>query len=176
MAKGWKQTEEARAKMRLAKRTTGAARRKNKYCGSPENVARLRSNSRTAGLASGRSRYISRDEYAVRQRYLSYQVGSRKIGREFEISLDRFREMVHADCWYCGGPPTSTWRKRDPKLAKLNGIDRFDNDRGYVEGNIVACCGVCNRAKHTAPVDVFIELCKRIAEKHGSHPALKRVV
>jgi hypothetical protein len=29
----------------------------------------------------------------------------------------------------------------------LNGIDRIDSKLGYVEGNVVSCCKICNSAK-----------------------------
>jgi hypothetical protein len=34
-------------------------------------------------------------------------------------------------------------------LFLRNGIDRLDNTIGYIEGNVVSCCDICNYSKHT---------------------------
>ena len=59
-------------------------------------------------------------------------------------------------CGYCGkGGPS--------------GIDRYDNDAGYLVGNLVPCCTVCNMAKGAAPIELFLAARKAIAD--GSRPA-----
>jgi hypothetical protein len=43
-----------------------------------------------------------------------------------------------------------------------SGIDRLDNNIGYVSGNCVPCCSVCNYAKRDMTVDQFKNWIKRI--------------
>lgn len=49
---------------------------------------------------------------------------------------------------------------------KRDGIDRIDSDEGYFINNCVTCCAKCNFAKRNLSVDVFLDLIKRIYEKH----------
>lgn len=43
-----------------------------------------------------------------------------------------------------------------------NGIDRMDNSKGYVDGNVLPCCSICNHAKHVMNYDDFISWINRI--------------
>ena len=45
---------------------------------------------------------------------------------------------------------------------RYSGIDRIDNAAGYTEGNVVACCRICNRAKETLSVQEFAEWASRL--------------
>lgn len=60
------------------------------------------------------------------------------IRREIEYSLpaDLAKDLVTDSCFYCGAPP-----------EPFNGIDRVDNAKGYLEGNVVSCCKYCNAGK-----------------------------
>jgi hypothetical protein len=42
------------------------------------------------------------------------------------------------------------------------GIDRKDNTIGYVVGNVVPCCIVCNRAKMDLPYEAFLAWLGRV--------------
>ena len=50
------------------------------------------------------------------------------------------------------------------KKVLTNGIDRVDNDKGYVRGNIVPCCTNCNIAKNTFLITEFEEWINRVYE------------
>lgn len=100
-------------------------------------------------------------------------------GRQFTLSIERFRELVTGACHYCGVPPRVTskdtvktgireevrrkWASRTPR----NGIDRVDNSLGYADGNVVSCCAVCNRAKREMSKDEFISWIDRAAAHLG---------
>jgi hypothetical protein len=47
---------------------------------------------------------------------------------------------------------------------KANGIDRMDNTKGYLPGNVTTACDRCNRGKHTMSTDQFLALAHRIVE------------
>ena len=80
-----------------------------------------------------------------------YKYDASKRGYEFAISKRYFKLLKQKDCHYCGesGP---------------NGIDRKDNSRGYIEGNVVACCEMCNRMKMAYGYNEFLRRVRRIAQ------------
>ena len=80
------------------------------------------------------------------------------------MTPEQFEELIQRDCFYCGIPPQTSLRAKwlDGTFV-YNGIDRWDNDLGYVEGNVVACCKSCNYAKHTMSGRAFFEWATRIS-------------
>ena len=47
-----------------------------------------------------------------------------------------------------------------------NGIDRLDNNEGYLPSNVVTCCKICNRAKHSLTVVEFLEWVRDISKTY----------
>ena len=101
----------------------------------------------------------------VGERYIFKRIkqDARSMARVFDITLEWFVEECHKPCHYCG---RANYNKQDipsktgfPLLQgfRYNGLDRIDNDIGYVEENCVSCCIVCNRAKNSMPYEDFIE-------------------
>ena len=78
----------------------------------------------------------------------TYRANAKRVGRQFEVTLEKMREILSTPCIYCGD--------------KSTGIDRIDNKKGYIEGNIAPCCGVCNHMKWNLSKQDFIERCKKI--------------
>lgn len=96
--------------------------------------------------------------------YAKYKSSAKKRGREFSLTKEEFHRLTCLNCHYCGSPPSNhyrDWQKEaDAEWAEkgailYNGIDRVNNDRGYVCDNVVPCCFVCNRAKHTMSEEEF---------------------
>lgn len=88
--------------------------------------------------------------------------GARRRGRnrdrpiEVSITREEFRVLAESHCHYCGDPP-------DGKTHRFLGIDRVDNDLGYITGNCVPCCWPCNRAKGTMSCQEFLEVCRKVS-------------
>jgi hypothetical protein len=94
---------------------------------------------------------------------LSYKRHAKGRGHEWGLSRTEVEGIVRANCHYCGTPPANLMSNKntiDP-LA-YNGIDRVDNTKGYVSGNVVPSCYVCNRAKQTMTVKEFFEWARRL--------------
>lgn len=72
----------------------------------------------------------------------SYRSNCRRKNVYFELSHAEFLKLTQKNCVYCGATPTNSYRG-----YLYNGIDRKDNDRGYVLSNVVPCCGRCNSMK-----------------------------
>ncbi len=79
-----------------------------------------------------------------------YRRSARRRGVTWRVARATFDRLIDDDCAYCDAPPNNVMRTgRADRLREFryNGIDRIDNDRGYVVGNVVTCCITCNRAK-----------------------------
>ena len=105
------------------------------------------------------------DEGAFRDLYRDYRGHARKRGLVFELTLEQAYELFKKHCFYCGAEPSYIKEGREP--FTYNGIDRLHNHLGYIEGNVVACCGLCNRAKSDMSYEQFTEWINRIVQ-HNS--------
>ena len=71
---------------------------------------------------------------------------------ENKLSLEKFKELIKQDCFYCGEPPQKLDYLSHTKIVKhdiiyANGIDRIDSSGHYEDSNCVACCKQCNTMK-----------------------------
>ena len=77
-----------------------------------------------------------------------YTRDAAKRDLEFKIDFNTFIEITSANCHYCNSKP-ETIQKEDAGNGDYiyNGIDRVDSSKGYIVGNIVPCCKLCNKFK-----------------------------
>lgn len=102
-------------------------------------------------------------------------------GVAFELTKDQFRKITQMDCHYCGVKP-SYIRDGDALRSKgkssgfytYNGVDRIDSSIGYVHGNIVPCCGRCNKMKNDMQVSEFFSHIEKILN-HSAPGSGRRV-
>lgn len=66
----------------------------------------------------------------------------------FEITKDEFNEIKEKDCYLCG--------KKNSNIHK-NGVDRINNELGYIISNVKSCCGDCNYMKNKFDLNVIKE-------------------
>ncbi len=108
-------------------------------------------------------------------------------GLENTLPLTDFIRISEENCTYCGAEPSNDmgvwWRnklKSGQKRNKIredkrtegvswltNGLDRVDSSKGYVLGNVVACCKDCNRAKSDMTTEKFMTWLDKLA--NNSH-------
>ena len=86
------------------------------------------------------------------RRYKSYRGVAKRRKYEFKLTKEEFLSFWQKLCYYCGNK------------IKTIGLDRIDNSKGYIVGNVVSCCQRCNRMKGTSSQKEFIEYCKKIAK------------
>ena len=96
--------------------------------------------------------------------YVKANAKSRK--HLFELSPEDVAGLVFRECFYCGDKPSNVSRRYGCGVA-FNGIDRVNNSKGYVPGNVVPCCRACNISKHARSAEEYIERCKRVVALHG---------
>jgi hypothetical protein len=56
-----------------------------------------------------------------------------------------------------------SWDGKNPRGATM---DRIDNSKGYVRGNIQLVCGLPNVIKGHIDQQTFVDLCKAVAKTH----------
>lgn len=97
----------------------------------------------------------------------NYKQSAKKNDRAFDLSRELFEKLISSDCYYCGLPPSikrDSYNNRDKESFYYNGIDRKDNNQGYIIENSVPCCTECNFLKKDYNEKEFLELIKRIYE------------
>jgi hypothetical protein len=77
-------------------------------------------------------------------RYKHYVADAAIRNRAFNIAKEEFISLFNQPCDYCGGQES------------LNGVDRLDNQQGYIVGNVVPCCSVCNFMKKKMNKNEFL--------------------
>lgn len=84
-----------------------------------------------------------------------YRRNAKKRSIEWDIDTKEFIKIIQMDCVYCGAKPSSSAQRWDGSQQSkdgsgdfvFNGADRVNNSKGYITGNVVACCKVCNYLK-----------------------------
>ncbi len=108
--------------------------------------------------ATDRARMTAREIEAARRaisRYGKYKKGAASRGLDFNISFEEFMLLWQKPCYYCGSS------------IETIGIDRIDNSIGYMLGNIIPSCFVCNRAKMDMSQSEFLSHCSMIVRHLG---------
>ena len=80
--------------------------------------------------------------------YSKYKCSAIKRNIEFTIDKEYFDTETKKSCYLCG---------KNPNENHKNGLDRFDNDKGYNEDNVKSCCANCNYLKRNYIYNDFID-------------------
>jgi hypothetical protein len=95
-----------------------------------------------------------------------YRRQAKKRGKEWLLTEQECLDLFAGNCFYCGEPPLQEFTTGVPKtftgVFLYNGIDRVNNELGYKPGNVVSCCGVCNRVKGSMTKDDFFSWLMKI--------------
>jgi hypothetical protein len=103
-------------------------------------------------------------ESSIRSAFASCKKSAKQRNYDFLITLDQFKTLIFGKCYYCGSTPKQIWKDRHRTGGSIvrNGIDRRDNDFGYVLENCVPCCKTCNRAKDCMSEQDFLTWIKTV--------------
>ena len=72
-----------------------------------------------------------------KHQFTKAKANATKRGLIWNLSMETWQNLRKLPCHYCGHPIDT----------KGSGLDRLDNCIGYLEGNIVSCCFICNTAR-----------------------------
>jgi len=122
----------------------------------------------TGDLISKKNR-LPDNSGAINLVYRIYKHNAVKRSLDFSLSIEDFNKLIFDKCIYCGIEPqskifvSSQLNRRDKELS-YNGIDRVDNNIGYIMSNCVSCCSICNAAKSDLSIDQFRSWISRLIE------------
>jgi hypothetical protein len=101
---------------------------------------------------------------AFRQLLYTYKNNAKDRGYAWELTDEQFLEITQSPCHYTGRLPSNKFKSSFEEYV-YNGIDRKDNDAGYTLDNCLPCCAEVNMMKKDLPLDRFLELCRKVAER-----------
>lgn len=94
---------------------------------------------------------------AFRRTLCDMKRNARRRGRAWELSEKQAASLMASVCHYCGTAPGNVAKSRSKNGDfSYSGIDRRDNSRGYIPGNVVSCCWDCNKAKNKMSEEQFL--------------------
>lgn len=87
----------------------------------------------------------------LNHRVATYRYGATRRSYSYKLLRQQAYDLFLSSCYYCGAQP-----------SPMNGIDRFDNSKGYEIENCRPCCSPCNSLKGTMDGPEFVALVRRI--------------
>ena len=84
--------------------------------------------------------------------YSNYVRTAEYKGLKFEITIEEYCDIVNKECHYCG----------IIEDKGFNGIDRKNQNEGYLLDNCVSCCKMCNYMKGSTSDETFIKRVEHI--------------
>ena len=86
------------------------------------------------------------DDCDIARRYLSKSTNCKDSGIEFSLSFAEFKRIMTTKlCRYTGVELVQGVGRSNE--ANYCTVDRVDNSKGYIKGNVVACCYAYNQFK-----------------------------
>lgn len=107
-----------------------------------------------------------------------YKDSASRRGLEYTLTQSELRSIVTQPCYYCGidKPHIKKIQKRMSnnivREYKYTGIDRIDSNKGYVFGNVVPCCKICNCAKSTLTQQEFFDWIQTVSANYSKDKIL----
>lgn len=98
----------------------------------------------------------------------TYKAGAKSRHLEFRLTKSEFQTLVKADCFYCGQVPEARKFSSSRETFYFNGIDRKNNNLGYILENCVACCKMCNFQKGKYNYEEFINWVQKLINYNKS--------
>jgi len=105
-----------------------------------------------------RKQAMTKDE-KLKRVYKKYKKSALTRNLEFNLTLPQCLDLFKSPCYYCGDLPENV---ETTYQIEYQGIDRVDNNKGYISENVRPCCSFCNYAKHYHSEEKFLEKVEKI--------------
>ena len=108
---------------------------------------------------------ITQDRQTIVEKayYRKYRENAKHSRREFSLTYAEFIKIVVQNCYYCNSAPHAKKIMSYSLEIIVNGIDRLNNNLGYITGNVVSCCRICNFMKNSLHIHDFLLHISKIA-------------
>lgn len=87
--------------------------------------------------------------------FKQYKQSALKRGYSWDLHKYQIEALIFLPCYFCGKEVASGFR---------HGIDRLNNEKGYMVDNVVPCCRICNLMKGVQTEQMFLQHCAKIAQ------------
>ncbi len=84
------------------------------------------------------NKYYITKRREIHYKYMYTKKKSKERKLDFDLTEEQYINLVDNLCYYC----QTSYRKECG-----TGLDRIDNKKGYVNGNVLPCCGSCNKTR-----------------------------
>lgn len=104
-------------------------------------------------------------ETYLKQWYLIYKDSAKRRKIKWSLCIHDFKKLVGQNCYLCGQKPESRSISKATYvqiLTYFSGVDRVDNNKGYILDNCRPCCTMCNRMKMNSSLKIFIKHIQKI--------------
>jgi 5-methylcytosine-specific restriction endonuclease McrA len=119
--------------------------------------------------AQDRKNYLVRIKYSKQwfsKRYTQKRHNAFRRGISFDLTKEEFIKFYDKkNCFYCG-----------EFINDIITFDRVDNNKGYIKGNIVICCHLCNNLKRTLDSNIFKQVMPLMRERLILTKKIKAIV
>lgn len=86
-----------------------------------------------------------------------YKFNAKRRNLLWKLTSVQFDILTAGQCFFCGRSARKVFKSRGNNGEFVyNGIDRLDNNKGYIFKNCVSCCEICNKAKNNLPLSDFL--------------------
>ena len=119
-------------------------------CGCVGREKRAKSRRKPPGVAAKNSLYVS------------YKHSAKNRAISFNLTKEQFYSVAMGECVYCGRLNPQNHKGKYKYGIDYCGVDRIDSSFGYEEGNVVTCCGDCNKMKNAHSLKFFLDHIERI--------------
>lgn len=136
-------------------------------CGKEKEICKrdvVRNNTLSCGCLQKQNHFkLKSGESCFTVLYTQYKGRAKHKNIAFLLSKEEFRNLVIRNCYYCGREPNNkVMRKNYSGEFIYNGIDRINNDQGYVLQNCVTCCIMCNKGKSSLSQNEFLDWIEKV--------------
>jgi 5-methylcytosine-specific restriction endonuclease McrA len=144
MKKGSKMTKESRDKCRAGqlRREPKSQATRDKISASHMGLGHTEETKEKLSIAAIKQYRLRPYESA----YNTLKCNAKRRSLEATFSFEEYLQIIgKGECFYCGA--ILHWPEHNVRKSQASNLDRKDSTKGYVSGNVVACCWPCNNIK-----------------------------